>query len=118
MISYTQIQDNADEDGEEARANERQPYRFTIKQRARMLDGDEEPLSFVPNIGSYAPPGFVELSTFFVDSSGFGETGEAAMSILEFLNRAGRAVGAYWAIVEVGQFQIYIAQFKPELEEE
>ena len=50
-----------------------------------------------------------------VDSSGFGQEGEAALTFEQFVDLVGTAstrgddVG--WAIVSAGQFQVYIGQF-------
>lgn len=51
---------------------------------------------------------------FMVDSSGFGETGEPALTICELLDRMlliGTGYG--YAIVETGQFQVKIGVYKP-----
>ena len=59
---------------------------------------------------------FDEIETFFVDSSGFGEPGEAAMTIEEFSLAASALVATfgapvYWGVVQAGQFQVYVRAY-------
>ena len=63
-----------------------------------------------PFLGSYIPKGWKLTKTYFVDSSGFGETGEAALTIHQFLGKI--KSGAGYAVTEAGQFQVYIGEFE------
>ena len=63
-----------------------------------------------PFLGSYVPKGWTLTESYFVDSSGFGETGEAALTIRQFLGKIKTTRG--YAITEVGQFQVYIGEFE------
>ncbi len=60
---------------------------------------------------------FREVETFFVDSSGWGEEGEAALTIREFANRASDLVAThsralFWGVTQAGQFQVYVTAFE------
>jgi hypothetical protein len=45
-----------------------------------------------------------------VDSSGFGEAGEPALTLRQFLGKI--KTGCGYAITEAGQFQVYIGEFE------
>lgn len=69
------------------------------------------PLLPFPFLGPYAPRGWQQTNTlFFVDSSGWGGQGESALTIPQFIEKL--EVGKSYAIIEAGQFQIYIAEFE------
>lgn len=75
----------------------------------------EAPFPF-PNLGDYVPEGWELVERHFVDSSGFGQPGEPALTAPEFAriveernDRYGDQVG--WGVVEVGQFQVYVGEF-------
>ena len=63
-----------------------------------------------PFLGSYVPKGWKLTETYFVDSSGFGETGEAALTLHQFLGKIKTTRG--YAVTEAGQFQVYIGEFE------
>jgi hypothetical protein len=65
-----------------------------------------------PFIGDYVPKGYKEVSTYFVDSSGFGLESEPALTIPSFVRKI--RSGYAYAITEVGQFQLYITEFEKE----
>lgn len=65
-----------------------------------------------PNFGDYRPEGWVLVETWFVDSSGFGEDDEPALSVRQFLNKL--VVGHGYAVIEAGQFQVYVGEFAKE----
>jgi hypothetical protein len=48
----------------------------------------------------------------FVDSSGFGQVGEGALTYDEFVDLVSVNPHCGWGIVEAGQFQVIIAAFK------
>ena len=52
---------------------------------------------------------FVEVDRFFVDSSGWGEKGEAALTIGQFLKKV--KAGKYYAVIEEGQFQVRVGEY-------
>lgn len=72
----------------------------------------------IPNFGDYVPEGWErrdEETWWFVDKSGFGAEDEPCLTFNQFLD----ALEAYhedhpghgFAIVEEGQFQLYVAPF-------
>ena len=64
----------------------------------------------IPNFGDYRPNGYELVDKHFVDSSGFGRIGEAALTIDQFQGLIKKNFG--YAIIEEGQFQLYIGEFK------
>ena len=70
-----------------------------------------------PFLGDYVPDGWEEVDRHFVDSSGYGANDEPALSgsqfreIIKTRNALDMATG--WAIVQVGQFQVYVGEFRP-----
>lgn len=72
-------------------------------------DGPDH-LRHIPSIGTHRPPGYRETKNlYFVDSSGWGEPGEPALTFDQFAGRV--RPGFAYAIVEEGQFQVYIQEF-------
>ena len=70
---------------------------------------DIEKLRSIHNIGDYRPEGFNLVNTYFVDSSGFGSEGEPALTFKQFSKVV--KPECYYAIIECGQFQVYIGEF-------
>lgn len=64
-----------------------------------------------PYIGEFAPPGWRRVQTHFVDSSGFGDQTEPALTGEEFGERL--QAGRGYAIVSMGQFQVHVGEFVP-----
>ena len=85
------------------KAKKRQPY------IAGEITGLND-LKKIPNFGDYRPKGWEETKSYFVDHSGFGSDGESALTIGNFLGKMKSGYG--YAITEVGQFQLYITEFK------
>jgi hypothetical protein len=79
--------------------------------------GDWPPFPF-PDIGDYEPSGWKRTEhRWFVDSSGMGEDHEAALTTDQFKRELREYIeehpGYGFGIVEVGQFQVYVASFRP-----
>ena len=71
--------------------------------RTRSLD--------LPFIGDWTPRGYKATENqYFVDSSGFGTRGERALTQEEFLDKL--RPGYAYAIVEAGQFQVYVQEYE------
>ena len=60
--------------------------------------------------GDSIPLGYELTETFFVDNSGFGASDELALTFNSFLTKV--KAGYFYGIKEVGQFQVYINEFK------
>jgi hypothetical protein len=73
-------------------------------------DVDTMPPFPFPNFGTYRPKDWKLINTYFVDSSGWGSSGEMALTVSEFKQKL--RVGFGYAIVEAGQFQVYVGEFK------
>ncbi len=69
----------------------------------------------ITNVGSYRPEGWRLVDVVFVDSSGMGRESEAAMTIANFADWASAKVNADetagFAIIQEGQFQLYVGYF-------
>ena len=67
-------------------------------------------------MGDYAPQGWTAVGdAFMVDSSGFGADDEPALSVQRFKMKLTHDLdkGYGYAIVESGQFQVYVQAYKP-----
>lgn len=107
-MSLATIHAMASEVGRKAKRNGKQPYyidsRHTIDQMHRFP---------FPNLGDYCPKGWTEVRRLFVDKCGLSDTAELmAHGCLsaDGLRRALK-VGYGYAIVEEGQFQLYVGEF-------
>jgi hypothetical protein len=84
------------------KARGRQPY---------IAKSDKDPgVRAVPDFGDYRPKGFKLVESYFVDNSGFGTPGESALTFSEFVAKVKKDFG--YAIIEQGQFQVYIGEFE------
>ena len=72
------------------------------------VDGDID-CSKIPNFGDYRPTGWELVGELFVDSSGFGGSDEPALTVKQFKSLVEKGFG--YAIIETGQFQIWIGKF-------
>jgi hypothetical protein len=63
----------------------------------------------IPFIGDYVPEGFYLEDSLFVDTSGFGSESEPAMTQEMFFKRL--TVGKAYAVIEAGEFQVYVGVF-------
>ena len=63
-----------------------------------------------PNIGTFRPQGWKLVKELFVDSSGLGSEGESALTVAQFKEQL--KIGNGYAIIEKGQFQVYIGEFE------
>ena len=73
------------------------------------FDGDEG-VRACKRLGEYIPKGWEKVNTYFVDNSGFGSENEPALTFGQFLTKVRK--GFDYAIGEVGQFQVYIYEYK------
>jgi len=76
-----------------------------------------EDLRSIPNLGDYVPENWELVETHFVDGSGVGEEGEAALTFRQFVTKVRTVIANKdeifgWGLVQQGQFQVYIGQFR------
>lgn len=71
---------------------------------------DGENMLGIPNIGDRRSKTWELIDEFFVDSSGFGQLSEPALTIKEFYAKVKAGLG--YAVIEEGQFQVFIGVFK------
>ena len=104
MLSLKQIRLESQRAARNAARNHREPYIYEAE------DQDTFPPFPFPDIGSYRPKGWKLIDEFFVDSSGFGNEGERAMTVEKFLKvlKPGRG----YAIIEKGEFQLFVGEFE------
>ena len=78
------------------------------------LLADGEPVrGGFPFVGDYVPKGWTRTeNVYFVDSSGWGSSSEPALTIQRFLEEK-VIPGRGYAVVEAGQFQVYVAEYLP-----
>jgi len=69
---------------------------------------DIPPFPF-PFLGDYVPAGWQKVEEYFVDSTGFGTQGEAAITISQFLEKI--TPGRGYAITQAGEFQVKVGEY-------
>lgn len=94
------------------------PFVYAEKSEVREIF----PLPF-PFLGDHRPEGWELEEEHFADSSGLGAANEPALTAPQLLqliedkideaHLGGYQVG--WAIIEAGQFQVYVGEFRREL---
>jgi hypothetical protein len=81
--------------------------------QAEDLDRIEKHIRYIPNLGTYAPKGYVKVDEYFVDKTGLGYEHEPAMTFGAFCKRLKENGPGYgYAITEEGQFQIYVGVYQ------
>jgi hypothetical protein len=76
----------------------------------RAKKNNDEGITKIPMVGKNPIFGYELVNTFFVDSSGFGQEGEMALTFSQFLSKVRQ--GYYYGIQEAGQFQVYIGEYR------
>ena len=110
MMDPQTIRHNQQEARQRASAENLTPYLVTKDDIAEWKNGKGLPLPF-PDIGDYDPPNFEEYGArLFCDTSGFGLDDELSLTTDQLLDAL--QVDIAYAIVEIGQFQLYIQGFK------
>lgn len=71
---------------------------------------DGQDMTGIPFIGDQRHKQWELIDELFVDSSGFGQSGEPALTIDAF--RAKIKAGLGYAVIDAGQFQVYVGVFK------
>lgn len=102
MMSMIAIQEHTDRMANDAILHGTQPL---LIESLDQIGPDME----IPSLGSYIPHGWECTDNLFVDSSGFSEIGEAALTQDQmFDTMRERGVGLGYAVMEAGQFQVYV----------
>ena len=92
------------ERGREAKKKGKEPFTITSESQIERMP----PFPF-PNIGSHRPAGWKLIAQYFVDSTGLGSPSELALTGEQFKEKL--KVGHSYAIIEEGQFQLYVGEF-------
>ncbi len=109
MMGIETIQQQARDAAIEAAETNAVPFNYGV------MDVDGFETFPFPFLGDYVPDGWEQVDTHFVDSSGFGEPGELALTADQFRDVIRERIDANprvgWAIVQAGQFQVYVGEF-------
>ena len=125
MMSIEQIRQESQRAACQAAAEDKRPLFIDQFDLALARRGNYAHLS-IPSLGTYLPDGFKRMEldqdlagvysddndghgAFFVDSSGFGGPGEAAITLGRMFEVMSEG---YYAVVEVGQFQCKVGMFR------
>ena len=103
MMGLEMIKELNAKRGAEAKVFGKMPFMLYTEEQKNFLDK-------IPNIGDFRPKQFKLIQEFFVDASGFGAQGEAAITFQEFVKQA--KIGKAYAIIAAGQFQIWVGEFE------
>jgi hypothetical protein len=95
----------------EARSHRRYPFLMTKERLEKFREDPHGSGVSFPNIGDWRPRGYTLERQLFIDISGFGGENEPAMSLHRLTQELRE--GMAYALVEVGQFQGYLAEFTP-----
>jgi hypothetical protein len=125
MMDLQTIRELSEESARAAEEYGKEPMVFRAEQLECAKNGDLSAISGIPDLGTYLPRGWSRVTlkdgpgvysgdnegagAFFVDSSGFGQRGEPALTISEFIEQLKPGLG--YGIVSVGQFQVKIGAF-------
>ena len=74
---------------------------------------DMKTLPQIPFVGDEPIKGWREVDSLFVDSSGFGQRGEAALTVGQFIEQI--KIGFGYGVIEARQFQVYVGVFERRL---
>ena len=105
MFSGTQIAKMSNDAARKAARKKMYPYVIESQEEIEAMP----PFPF-PFIGSYVPKGWKMVGSYFVDSSGFGNPDEPALTAEQLIEKL--QVGRGYAIIEQGQFQVYVGEFE------
>lgn len=86
------------------KARGKKPYVVTEK--------DTFPPFPFPNFGDYRPKGWKLTRELFCDKTGMGTASEPALTVEHLIREL--KIGYGYAIIEEGQFQLYIGEFEKE----
>lgn len=105
MMDLQTIKRMNNEKAKESKRDNVEPFVIESQEQLNSFEGFP-----FPHIGDYRPKGWKLIEKYFVDSSGFGRNNEMALSVSQFIKKL--KVGYGYAIIEAGQFQVYVAEFR------
>lgn len=105
MMDLQTIKRVNEEKARESKENKIEPFVIESQEQIESFDGFP-----FKHIGDYRPKDWELVETYFVDGSGFGRDDEPSLSLRQFLKKL--KVGFGYAIIEAGQFQVYVGEFK------
>jgi hypothetical protein len=109
MMSLETIDQMTRDAAREACDEQQKPYLIWPQDLEAWKRGEGFPMPF-PMIGDYVPEGWeADGEALFIDTSGMGSPGEAALSVSELINKL--EVGRGYAFTQQGQFQAYLQKF-------
>jgi len=108
MMSLNQIHELSDEAARKAKRHGLRPMVLWPTEADRLKLGGSMPFPF---IGNYRPKGWKLVDTYFVDRTGLGSENEPALSRAAFRSKLKAGMG--YAVIEAGQFQVYVGEFEP-----
>lgn len=112
MMSLETIRTLNAQAGRKARRNGVKPKQFTADELHLLRVGDLTPFKRIPKTGDHCPKGWRVVQDHFVDSSGFGQPGELAMTPQAFARVVVSRPDSAWGLGEEGQFQLYVTEFE------
>jgi hypothetical protein len=110
MMSLETMRDMAVERAGIAAEQSLTPYLVRGDELDEWRSGNYSTLPF-PNIGDHRPDGWEMVDSLFCDSSGIGQPDEPALTASQLINLL--EIGYGYAIIQEGQFQLYLGKFKP-----
>ena len=109
MMSGSQIADMSRQAARKAAREKKYPLIVEAEDLKNGIAWAMKILQF-PFIGTWRPRGYTPTENlYFVDSSGWGSAGEAALTQEEFFAKL--RPGFAYAVVEAGQFQVYVQEY-------
>lgn len=111
MMSLSTIRDYADKATRKARREKLAPAVPKPADLAALRRGERGSFR-IPFVGDYVAPGWKLETTHFIDMSGLGADNEPAMTLARFLKHVAANPGRGFGLLEHGQFQGHIGEFK------
>ena len=109
MMSLEAIRSMSQDAARNAAKRNQVPFTVEAEDIADLKQSHRMPFPF---LGDYVPKGWERTARepMFVDSSGFGQDDEPAMSVNQFLDSLIPGMG--YAVIQTGQFQVYVAEYQ------
>ena len=85
-------------------------YINTEGNKMKIAKQDGENLVDIPSINVEDYPEWELVEELFVDSSGFGQESEPALTIEQFYNQIKKGLG--YGVIDAGQFQVHVGVFE------